>query len=196
MPVMDGMTLLKKLKTSDDFRHIPVVMLTAQKHIEVKIDALRIGVDDYLTKPFLAEELVARIDNLIANTKQRLAITQAAQPEMPKISDYDMKWLKTIEEKILDNISNSQFKLNDLAAELLITPRSLQQRVKTLTGQTPKKYQRSIKLHYARTKLKSGAIKTVSELSYQLGFEDQHYFSKLYKNEFGITPREELNKLL
>lgn len=196
MPVMDGMTLLKKLKQADKFRHIPVVLLTAQKHTAVKIDALRIGVDDYLTKPFLAEELLARVDNLIENTTQRLQTTVETPPETPKISAHDMKWLKTIEQKILENLGNSQFKLNDLAAVLLITPRSLQQRVKTLTGQTPKKYQRSIQLNYARTKLKSGEIKTVSELSYQLGFEDQHYFSKLYKKEFGISPKQELNRLL
>lgn len=197
MPVMDGMTFLKELKKSDEFRHIPVIMLTAQKHTNIKLDALRIGVDDYLTKPFQANELLARVSNLIENTQQRMEAkpsTKMAQNEQ-NITSFDLKWLKEIEDKLVENISNRHFKLNDLAAEMAITTRTLQLRIKAITGQTPKKYQRSIQLHHARKLLKSGDIKTISELSYQLGFEDQHYFSTLYKKEFGITPKEELKNL-
>ena len=83
-------------------------------------------------------------------------------------------------------------KLSDLAYDLHISERSFQQKIKRLTGQTPKKYQRNIQLHEARKILKSGRVQTVSELSYQIGFEDQHYFSGLYKKQFGLTPKEEL----
>ena len=76
-----------------------------------------------------------------------------------------------------------------------ITIRTLQQKVKKTTGKTPKAYQREIILHQAKILLKSGDIKTVSELTYQLGFEDSHYFSKLYKKQFGLSPKEELNLL-
>jgi DNA-binding response OmpR family regulator len=197
MPVMDGMALIKELKTTDDFRQIPVIMLTAQKNTDVKIEALRIGIDDYLTKPFQAEELLARVQNLIANTQQRIQIQPKnnATQSNTTITAFDLKWLKDIEEKILVNIGNTNFKLNDLAAEMNVSTRTMQMRIKAITGQTPKKYQRSIQLHHARKLLKSGDIKTISELSYQLGFEDQHYFSKLYKTEFGITPKEALQNI-
>ena len=197
MPVMDGMTLLKAIKQNEKWLAIPVIMLTAQKHTDVKIEALRIGVDDYLTKPFKEVELLARVDNLIQNTQQRLLQNRdsAIPPtnDLPKITTADMAWLKTIETKIQDNIKNSQFKLSDLAADMYITPRTLQQKIKKLTGNTPKKYQRNIQLHHARKILKSGAVKTVSELSYELGFEDATYFSKLYQKEFGVRPKAELD---
>ena len=182
----------------DEFRHLPVIMLTAQKHTNVKIEALRIGVDDYLTKPFETIELLARVENLIQNTQVRLAQnppTNKKNIAIPIITAADMKWLKTIETKVLGNIDNAQFKLSDLAAEMNITMRTLQQKVKKITGKTPKAYQRDIVLHQAKKLLKSGEIKTVSELTYQLGFEDPHYFSKLYKKQFGLSPKEELNLL-
>ena len=194
MPIMDGITLLKALKNTDEFRHIPVIMLTAQKHTDVKIDALRIGVDDYLTKPFEVQELLARVRNLIENTTQRITAipTVKTTKRDTTVTAFDIQWLKTVEDKILENISDNKFTLNHLAAEINVSTRTLQLKIKAITGQTPKKYQRSIQLHHARKLLKSGEIKTVSELSYQLGFEDQHYFSTLYKKEFGVTPRQEL----
>ncbi len=194
MPVMDGITLLKELKSTDEFRHIPVVMLTAQKHTDVKIDALRIGVDDYLTKPFEVQELLARVRNLIENTTLRITASPTVKVAKSDktITAFDIQWLQTVEDKILENISDNKFTLNHLAAEMSVSTRTLQLKIKAITGQTPKKYQRSIQLHQARKLLKNGDIKTVSELSYQLGFEDQHYFSMLYKKEFGVTPRQEL----
>lgn len=106
----------------------------------------------------------------------------------------DLKWLESVEEKILAQIGNSHFKLSDLAQDLYISMRRFQQKIKKITGQTPKEYQRNIKLKAAKKILKSGQVRTVSELSYRLGFEDQHYFSGLYKKQFGITPREELSR--
>lgn len=192
MPEMNGMELLKTLKSDDNFRQTPVIMLTAQNLSEVKIEALRIGVDDYLTKPFKEAELIARIENLIDNAQQRTEQlpNSKATKKQPNISEADLVWLKTVEQKILDNLTNSNFKLQDLAADLFISMRTLQQKIKAITGLTPKQYERKIKLHEARKIIHSGTVKTVSELTYQLGFEDQHYFSKIYKKEFGVTPRE------
>ncbi|MEM6318774.1 MAG: ATP-binding protein [Bacteroidota bacterium] len=199
MPVMDGMELLKQLKASENWLHLPFIMLTAQQHTNLKIKALRIGVDDYLTKPFKEVELLARVDNLIQNKQLRLmqkatsALTETTEDLTNKLTAADLAWLKTVETKILDNVKNTQYKLSDLAAELFITPRTLQTKIKKITGQTPKQYQRNIQLDHARKILKSGAVQTVSELSYELGFEDASYFSRIYKKAFGVSPREELD---
>jgi signal transduction histidine kinase/DNA-binding response OmpR family regulator len=192
MPIMNGLELLKSIKRNDQLRHLPVILLTAQKHNDVKIEALRIGVDDYLTKPFKNDELIARVDNLVQNSQKRQELQQPTNKKMTSISQEDIEWLKSIEQTILQNVTNSQFKINDLAEQFHITTRTLQTKIKTITGNTPKQYQRSIQFHYARRILKNREIKSVVELSRQLGFEDQHYFSKIYKQQFGVSPKEEL----
>jgi len=74
MPIMDGFELLENLKSSDKWRHIPVVMLTARSNAKDKLKALRIGVDDYILKPFQEEELIVRVSNLIKNISERTIV--------------------------------------------------------------------------------------------------------------------------
>ena len=154
MPIMDGIELLTKVKANDELRHLPFILLTARQSLDVKIDALRIGVDDYLTKPFKAEELMARIDNLINNAEQRIEQqpTTKANQQQKLVTIADTNWLKEVETIILNNIENGSFTLNQLADELFITPRTLQQKIKHITGKTPKQYQRDIQMHVARQK--------------------------------------------
>ncbi|MBK6947546.1 MAG: response regulator, partial [Haliscomenobacter sp.] len=71
MPVMDGLQLLEALKSREATWHIPVIILTARADAADKLKALRIGVDDYLLKPFDEEELLARIANLLRNRVHR-----------------------------------------------------------------------------------------------------------------------------
>jgi signal transduction histidine kinase/DNA-binding response OmpR family regulator len=195
MPIMDGIELLTKVKADKNLQHIPMIMLTARQSVEVKIEALRIGVDDYLTKPFREEELKARVANLIKNSQNRgfykneiLPLNQA----ITAISVADLNWLKELEGILKENISKPNFKMTEAANQMAISPRRMQQKIKEITGLTTKQYQRSIRLHQARTLFKSGKVQTVSEVMYQVGFENHSYFSKIYIQEFGITPSQEL----
>ena len=112
MPVMDGYQLLERLKTSDLYRHLPVIMLTARADIKDRLKALRIGVDDYLLKPFNEMELLARVDNLLKNKnnrKEEPALTPS--PDEPsettqRISSEDQEWLESFERYVMDNHSN------------------------------------------------------------------------------------------
>ncbi|MEN0051441.1 MAG: ATP-binding protein, partial [Bacteroidota bacterium] len=193
MPEMDGIELLTRLKASDDLRHLPVILLTARKSLNVKIDALRIGVDDYLTKPFKSEELLARVNNLIQNVEQRIAQLPNKATNRPKaVSIADTNWLKEVEGIILENVENGDFTLNQLAETLHITARTLQTKIKHITGKTPKQYQRDLQMHVARQKIKSGTVQTIAELGYQLGFDNPYYFAKLYKQYYGVTPKEDM----
>ena len=194
MPVMDGIELLSQLKAADDLRHIPVLMLTARKSIEIKLEALRIGVDDYLTKPFTNEELIARVSNLITNSQNRLAAEapKEAKEATIKVSAADQKWIQQVETYVLENIDNPNFKLNDLTQVINLSYGRIAGKIKKITGLSPKQYERSIKLAKARELLQSGDVQTVSEVIYQLGFENHYYFSKIYKKTYGIMPTEEL----
>jgi signal transduction histidine kinase/CheY-like chemotaxis protein len=192
MPVMDGIELLKAVKADDNLRHIPMVMLTARQNLDVKLEVLRIGVDDYLTKPFKEEELLVRIDNLITNSKNRQPIEAEVIKEEKIISAADTKWLSEVEAIFIKYISSPKFKLSMAADMLNMSQRRMQQKIKAITGLSPKQYQRSIKLAKAREILKSGDVQTVTEVMYQIGLDNHHYFSKMYKAEFGIMPSEEL----
>ncbi|MEM1323047.1 MAG: ATP-binding protein [Bacteroidota bacterium] len=192
MPVMDGITLLKTLKHNQQWQHIPVIMLTARQSSTVRLEALRIGVDDYLTKPFIEEELKARVMNLIQNRHNREAAPAEQQPATKPLAAADLKWLESLEAIILEHTADKNFKLTEAAQAMALSYRRLQQKLKALTGLTPKQYQRSIKLAKARELLKSGQVHTLQEVMHAVGMDNYAYFTKLYLQEFGIKPVDEL----
>jgi DNA-binding response OmpR family regulator len=65
MPVMNGIESTKLIKTDNDIKHIPIIMLTAADKKEDIIEALAIGAIDYITKPFFMPELKARIKSVL-----------------------------------------------------------------------------------------------------------------------------------
>lgn len=191
MPVMDGYQLLEKLKSDDRWRHLPVVMLTARAELQDKLKALRIGVDDYLLKPFEEEELLIRLNNLIANHKLRQHQKEEEvlrTDATPPFSKADAEWLEKVELSVQSAIDNPQFTLLQLSQMLFISERQMSRKIKTLTGLTPNKYIREIKLQHARTLLESRKYVTVSEVSQAVGFSKTEYFSQLYKERFGKLP--------
>lgn len=193
MPVMDGVALLEKIRQHNRYRNIPVIMLTAVNSSTQKVEALRIGVDDYLTKPFNEEELKASLQAIIANSKNRMADNRVqAATETPGLTEGDLAWLQEVEEIIFKNIGNPLFGIEQLADQLQISTRRLQQKIKAISGMTPKAYQREVQLEKARRILVSGACKSVSELSGIVGFSDAHYFSNLYEKRFGKKPKDYL----
>ena len=69
MPKIDGFTLAEKIVDSNP--EIPFVFLTARNQNEDKIRGLKLGADDYIVKPFEADELVLRLTNIIKRTEKR-----------------------------------------------------------------------------------------------------------------------------
>jgi DNA-binding response OmpR family regulator len=65
MPVVDGYELLRKIREDENTAKIPVIMLTARKQEQDILTALELGADDYMVKPFIPEELVARLARLL-----------------------------------------------------------------------------------------------------------------------------------
>lgn len=193
MPEMDGFTLLEKLKQDPALFSIPVVMLTARAEMADKLRALTIGVDDYLTKPFVPEELRVRVKNLLTRLHQRQQpdeeIPKTEAPE-PAVSPADLRWLQEVEAILRREINNTQYNLFDLSDELALSERQLNRRIKRITGLSPNKYIREIKLAHARQMLESGEVGTVAEAAYAVGFDTPHYFTRLYEERFGKRPAD------
>jgi signal transduction histidine kinase/DNA-binding response OmpR family regulator len=193
MPEMDGAALLNLIKADDLLRHVPVIVLTARTDVQVKLDMLRIGVDDYLTKPFLEEELSVRIRNLLQHYRLRLHQHAAAEKEdqaieKPVLSAADADWLSSVERLFQLHLAESDFNMDRLAAELAVSERQLRRRLTQLTGLSPNLYLRELRLQTARDYLQQGKYKTVKETSFAVGFSKVAHFSRLYQERFGVLP--------
>jgi signal transduction histidine kinase/CheY-like chemotaxis protein len=194
MPIMDGFEFLEKVKADEQWSSLPFIMLTARAEIQTKLKALRIGVDDYLLKPFDEEELLVRIANLLANYDERQAFAQTETLDetavilTPSISDDDQKWLITIENIILEKMNDSIFSIDYLSDVVYMNRKTFYKKLKQLTGLTPIKYIRLIRLQKAKSLLEQG--KSVKEAALQVGFQKAGYFSTLFKKEFGKSPSE------
>ncbi len=208
MPEMDGYQLLEKLKGSDQFRGIPVIMLTALAELKDKLKALRIGVDDYMTKPFEEEELLARLDNLLRHSywrKQYRIENREEDGSLDKdsgnietieasnsITEEDSIWLEKLEATILDNLGRFDFSIEQLAHELAASRWTLYRRIKQLTGLTATQYLQEVRLNHARTLLEQQQPNSVKALSYNIGIKNVRYFSVQFKKRFGKLPSEYL----
>lgn len=194
MPIMDGFEFLEKVKANEQWSQIPVIMLTARAEMKNKLKALRIGVDDYMVKPFSEEELMVRIENLLGNYEERKAYLEA-QPisnEATKIIENGNDWLLKLEGIIIADIGNPIFSVDYVAERLSINRNKLYQKVKSLTGLTPNQYFRTVRLQKAKELLETGSCKSVKETAIQVGFYKIDYFSSLYKKQFGKSPSEYL----
>ncbi|MEM9549126.1 MAG: ATP-binding protein [Bacteroidota bacterium] len=202
MPKMDGHSFITELKGNSKWRSIPVIVGTALSSENVKIETLRVGIDDYLVKPFTEVELTTRINKLLGNKTVRQAQNglengiahKSKDAGIQTLSEADFEWLSKIETQLKRKIGEFDYTLTDLAAEMNISAKSLQSKIKLLTGLTPKKYQRQIILQYARDLILDRKVQRVGELAAKMGFTDQHYFSKMYKETYGVSPKEEFER--
>ena len=182
MPEMDGLQLLQKVR--ERALDIPFIMLTARADAPDRLAALTLGVDDYLTKPFLAEELTTRIRNLIGRYDVRRAEKKHDENKAAQ-EGFDQKWLKKLELLVLENIGNADFLLGDLAVKMNMSERNLYNKVLACTGMKPSQYLSEIRLNRARYLMDTGAFETMAEVCYAVGFKTPHYFNKLMKERFG-----------
>lgn len=199
MPIMDGFQLLEKLKANDDWRHIPVVMLTARAELGDRLKALRIGVDDYITKPFEEEELLTRVSNLIGNLEERANWVKNILPESgdskprkdrPILSQEDAAWLADLEIAVQQNMASSGFNVESLSEVLFLSRRQLQRRIKQLTGLSPNQYIQEARLQEARNLLENRIKSSVKSVCAAIGVKDAKHFSGQFKKRFGKVPSE------
>lgn len=191
MPIMDGFQLLEKLKSSDETRHIPVVMVTGKATQKDELKALRIGVDSYITKPFVEEELKARIHHLIEHYRAKIeyAREEDDNPQL-QVSSEDIQWLEEFECFIQDNIHQDFINILYLSSHFAMSESTLSRQLKRLTGITPKKYIQEIRLQKARNILEESDTIKVTQIASSVGFSDSRNFSRQFKKRFGKLPSE------
>ena len=195
MPVMDGIECCKRLKSELQTSHIPVLMLTAYAMDEQRIQGYDSGADSYLTKPFNAKLLLARIRNLIDNRKRLKSFTEDATAVSGKqsLGEVDKGFVEKLKALIEEKMSNSDLSVEDLGAELGWGRVQLYRKTKSLTGYAPNELLRIARLKKAASLLASSE-KTVAEITYEVGFSSPSYFTRCYKDYFGESPSEFLKR--
>lgn len=192
MPEMDGFTLLERLRKEKDFALIPVIMLTARTGISDKLRALRLGVHDYLTKPFEEDELLARIENLSQWAKERkLELTEKSLEEPPVFS-HEEAWVQEVEAWVTQHFRSTEIKVIDWAISLNLSESQFRRKLKQATGLTPQQYLQEYRLKEARKLLENQIVSTVAEAAYEVGFSAADYFSKVFQKRFGKRPSQYL----
>jgi signal transduction histidine kinase/DNA-binding response OmpR family regulator/ligand-binding sensor domain-containing protein len=195
MPKMDGLQLCEKVKTNEKTSHIPIILLTAKADIETKLQGLHIGADDYIAKPFDARELQARMHNLIEGRKklqQKFSQHLSMSASDIKIESIEGRFLKKVKNTIEQYIADTTFSVEILADEVAMSSVQVYRKLKALTGHTPNELIRNIRLERAASLLSQHAG-NVSDVAYQVGFNNLSYFAKCFKEKFGVSPSEFLN---
>ena len=189
MPGMDGNELCRLIKGNKQTRHIPVILLTARQTMESKVEGLQTGADDYVTKPFNMTVLVLRIRKLIELSHYRQA-TQATIDPTPSdivITSLDEKLIEKAIKYVEDNLSRSDLSVEELSRELGMSRVHLYKKLLQLTGKTPIEFIRVIRLKRAAQLLRKSQL-NVSEVAYEVGFNNPKYFRRYFKEEFGVLP--------
>ena len=192
MPVMDGLEFTKRLKTNTATSHIPVIMLTAKNLEEHRAEGYEHGADSYITKPFHSKVLLARIENLLRQRQLLKNLYQGAQEAEKEISeshleDRDKQFLKQLQAIIQKNLSDSEFGVEDMGQQIGLSRVQLYRKVKAMTGSSVVDLLRKARLAKARRLLETRSM-SVSEVAYEVGFSAPSYFTKCFKEEYGMLP--------
>ena len=205
MPIMDGIELTKQLKSDKSFWQLPIILLTAKNKEEDKTEAYSIGADAYITKPFKFEELEVRINALLANRKKMIekiesevslqASSEAEAQQEVHLSNPEQAFVTRAKETIMQHLSDADYDREAFAKDMAMGESTLYNKVKATTGQTVIAFITSIRMKEAQRIIQSNPNILISEVAIQVGFNTPKYFSKCFKKEFGVFPKEYAEKL-
>ena len=183
MPEMEGFEFRRRINQNPLLKNTPFIMLTARALEEDKLRGFQLGVDDYLTKPFSPDELVARVKNLLKNKRSR---NQVVEENISFEEDFIDRARSTTKK----NLDNPDFNVVQLANELNYSTRQLARILKKSTGLTPVEFILELRLLHAYQIVQDRKFSTLSEVQYEVGIESASYFSKKFKERFGLNPSQ------
>jgi signal transduction histidine kinase/ligand-binding sensor domain-containing protein/DNA-binding response OmpR family regulator len=196
MPGIDGNELCKRIKKDERTSHIPVILLTALSSREGRLNGLDAGADDYITKPFDVAILRAKVENLLStrrSLKEKYTGELVLKPKNIIISSPDERFLQKSIEIVEKYMSEPEFTIEQFASELGVSRMQLYRKMEALTDMTVKEFIRNIRLKRATQLLVQGTM-NVSEVAFNVGFNDLSHFRKCFRQEFGMSASEYAEK--
>ncbi|MEN3323223.1 two-component regulator propeller domain-containing protein [Mariniflexile soesokkakense] len=191
MPLVDGIGTVKLLRENFNTCHIPIILLTANSSEHKKIEGIKIGADDYITKPFNFKYLKLKIDALISQ-RNKIIQSLSKNPELSMNiltnTDEDKKFIEQVKQIVEQSIGEADFNINSISSKMGLSRTVFYKRMKEITGETPHEFISTIQMKKAALLLKNTNY-TITEISVICGFNDANYFSKIFKKYFGQTPK-------
>lgn len=200
MPEMDGLQMLEQIRKDFQVSHIPVVILTAKNDEEAKTYAISKGANAYITKPFSKDYLLARVEQLLSERKLFRENVWKAGTESDSKTDYeqylvkkDVELLDKIHKIIEENLENSDFNIDTIAANIGLSRSAFFKKLKSLTGLAPVDLVKEIRLNKSVELIKNTDM-TITEIAFAVGFKDSGYYSKCFRKKYMQTPREYMSE--
>ncbi len=194
MPKVDGNEMSRVLKNDELTSHIPVILLTAKSDQQSRLEGLETGADDYITKPFDAEELRVRIKNLIRMRQKlqqlygkNLNMNLKTEKDQKKLNDREEQFMTKVMEVIEKHLSEEAFSIEQFGREIGMSRVQLHRKLKALTGGSASIYIKKVRLLKARELIKEGNG-NIAEIAYSVGFSSPQYFTRCFKEEYGYPP--------
>ncbi|MCD0468719.1 two-component regulator propeller domain-containing protein [Flavobacterium sp. JAS] len=196
MEELDGLELCRKIKENNALSHIPVILLTASKNPETHLQGISDGADDYITKPFDDDMLVARVESLLknrSNLRKYFLDSITLKENNQKVPVEYQEMLKKCIDIVESNIHKRDFKIKNFALEMGMSHSMLYTKIKIISGQTLNSFIRSVRLRRAAMLMLTKDI-NITQASAEVGFEDPKYFRQQFVKLFGMTPSEYIKK--
>jgi DNA-binding response OmpR family regulator len=196
MPGIDGLQLCKKVKTTIETSHIPVILLTAKTSVEHEIEGLETGADEYIHKPFHPRLLKLKVDKIIEARellKQQFSKNTSFVAKEMTVTSADEKFLQKAIDFAKENLSDADLNIEKMSSALNISRVHLYRKLKAITNQNPTEFIRTIRLKQAAYLLSQGKL-NVSEIAYMVGFNSHQYFSNSFQKYFNMSPTEYVRK--
>jgi YesN/AraC family two-component response regulator len=192
MPEMDGLEMCKRLKADEKTSHIPVIILTARAERASKLQGLESHADDYIIKPFDQEELKARVRNLIEQRRllrEKFKYDFFIKERGLDLKSTDERFIQKAIETVKSNLDDPDLNVNILSEKLGVSSTQLYRKIHGLTNQSPSEFIRNLRLQHSTLLLKK-SYDNIAQIAYQVGFSNHSYFSKCFRELYGISPVE------
>ena len=191
MPEMDGQEMCRMIREDSRTSHIPIIMLTAKADRDSKLEGLETGADDYIIKPFDAEELTARVRNLIRQRELlREKFTRNYFETSPtKEANLQYSMLREVMKVFEERLGEPEFTMDELARILGLTRSHLFRKVHAITGSTPNELLRMVRMKRAARLFRTTDL-NVTQVMYEVGMKNPSHFAKSFKKYLGVNPAE------
>jgi len=192
MPVMDGIQMCEIIRNESTTSHIPLIILTAHESFALKLKSFNSGIDDYITKPFSPQLLNLKVNNLLRRRRElqkKFSRNITLEPKELEVNNADEDFLRKAMNIVQENLTDENFSADSFADKMAMSRVHLYRKLKSLTGESVSDFVRTIRLKLAANLVKDKGL-SVKETAYSVGFSDPKYFSKCFKQQFGMKPTD------